>query len=144
VDSAPPPGVADERWVDSPYAPHHPYGYTVRGGTQVGYVYGKRLDVLALGGAVAVGHRWDRLTVEAEYSYLGFSELGPSSLGLGHAHRYGVTVRAEPIRFGSRIAGANSMLALYAEPVLFWPRPEGWASAPGHLWAIDLFNHGFH
>jgi hypothetical protein len=111
----PPPGVADERWVDSPYAPHHPYGFTMRGGTQVGYVYGKRLDVLALGGAVAAGHRWDRLTIEAEYSYLGFSELGPSSLGLGHAHRYGVTVRAEPLRFGSRIAGANSMLALYAE-----------------------------
>jgi hypothetical protein len=111
----PPPGVADERWVDSPYAPHHPYGPVIRGGTQVGYVYGKRLEVLALGGNLAVGHRWDRLTVEAEYAYLGFSELGPSSLALGHAHRYGITLRAEPVRLGSNIVGQNSMVALYAE-----------------------------
>jgi hypothetical protein len=111
----PPAGIRDPRWVDSPYAPHHPYGFTMRGGTQVGYVYGKRLEVLALGAAVAVGHRWDRLTVEVEYDYLGYSELGPSSLELGHAHRYGVTVRAEPVRLGSNLVGQNSMVALYAE-----------------------------
>ena len=105
----------DERWVDSPYAPHRAVGPSVRVGTEVGYVYGKRRDVLALGGAIAAGHRWNRLTIEAEYGYLGFQELGPSSLGLGHAHRIAMTGRFEPIRFGSDIVGANSMIALYIE-----------------------------
>jgi len=110
-----PEGATDPRWVDSPYAPHHPEGTTMRGGTVVGYVYGKRLEVLALGGGIAIGHRWDRFTIEANYDYLGFSELGPSSLGLGHAHRIGVTGRLEPIRFGSELVGQNSMLAVYVE-----------------------------
>src|SRR5688500_12250351 len=71
-----PEGAADPRWIDSPYAAHHPYGWTMRGGTSVGYVYGKRLDVLALGGGVALGHRWNRITIETSYDYLRFSELG--------------------------------------------------------------------
>jgi hypothetical protein len=110
-----PEGARDPRWVDSPFAPHRPHGMTMRGGTEVGYVYGKRLDVLALGGTIAVGHRWDRLTVEAGYTYLGFSELGPSSESLGRAHRLGVTARVEPLRFGSATVGENSMLAVYVE-----------------------------
>jgi hypothetical protein len=110
-----PEGARDPRWVDSPYAPHHPGGVTMRGGTEVGYVYGKRLEVLALGGTVAVGHRWDRFTIEAGYTYLGFSELGPSSTQLGHAHRLGVTARVEPLRLGSSTVGENSMLAVYIE-----------------------------
>ena len=119
----------DERWVDSPYAPHNAVGPSIRAGTEVGYVYGKRLDVLALGGNIAVGHRWNRLTVEAEYGYLGFQELGPSSLALGHAHRVAVTGRFEPIRFGSDVVGANSMIALYVEASIgrrfeTWYEPE--------------------
>lgn len=122
-------GGPDPRWVDSPYAPHHPSGYVIRGGTEVGYVYGKRLEVLALGGGVAVGHRWDRLTVEATYDYVGFQELGPSSLALGHAHRLGAIARLEPLRFGSSVVGQNSMVAVYVEAGLArqeetWYRPR--------------------
>jgi hypothetical protein len=122
-------GATDPRWLDSPYAPHHPHGVTMRAGTSVGYVYGKRLDVLALGGGVALGHRWNRITIEASYDFLRFSELGPSSLGLGHAHRAGVTGRIEPLRFGSDLVGENSMLAVYVEAGVArvqetWYRPK--------------------
>jgi hypothetical protein len=110
-----PEGARDPRWVDSPYAPHHPTGMTMRAGTEVGYVYAKRLEVLALGGTLAVGHRWDRLAVEAGYTYLAFSELGPGNTALGRAHRLAATVRFEPLRFGSSTVGENSMLAVYVE-----------------------------
>jgi hypothetical protein len=108
-------GGTDPRWVDSPYAPHRPSGMVMRAGTEVGYVYGKRLEVFALGGGIAIGHRWDRITVEANYDYLSFQELGASSLALGRAQRLGVTGRVEPIRFGSSMVGQNSMLAVYVE-----------------------------
>lgn len=110
-----PEGARDPRWVDSPYAPHHPTGMTMRAGTEVGYVYAKRLEVLALGGTLAIGHRWDRFAVEAGYTYLGLSELGPSNTQLGRVHRLGATIRYEPLRFGSTTVGENSMLAVYIE-----------------------------
>lgn len=118
------PGVA---WADSPrsprsasyaedpMAPHNTTGTTARVGTAVGFIYGERVDVLALGGTVAVGHRWGRLTVEAEYAYLGFQVKGPSSLALGDGQRLGVLGRFDVIRVGSRIVGGNSLLSVYAE-----------------------------
>ena len=102
-------------YVEDPMAPHSTTGSTVRAGTAVGFIYGERLDVLALGGTVAGGHRWGRLTLEAEYSYLGFQVKGPSSVALGDGQRLGVIGRFDAIRFGPHIVGGNSLLSIYVE-----------------------------
>ena len=115
------PGVAwadsprSEFYVEDPMAPHDTTGSTVRLGTAVGFIYGERLDVLALGGTVAAGHRWGRLTLEAEYAYLGFQKKGPSSLALGDGQRLGALGRFDVIRLGPRIVGGNSLLSIYVE-----------------------------
>ncbi|HSK01728.1 MAG TPA: hypothetical protein VK932_10825 [Kofleriaceae bacterium] len=96
-------------------APHNTTGATARIGTAVGFIYGERIDVLALGGTVAVGHRWGRLALEAEYAYLGFQVKGPSSLALGDGQRLAVLGRFDVIRLGPRIVGGNSLLSLYVE-----------------------------
>ncbi len=96
-------------------APHDTTGSTVRAGTAVGFIYGERLDVLALGGSVAAGHRWGRLAIEAEYTYLSFQVKGPSSLALGDGQRLGVLGRLDVIRLGPRIVGGNSLLSIYVE-----------------------------
>ncbi|MBP9203933.1 MAG: hypothetical protein KBG28_08235 [Kofleriaceae bacterium] len=97
------------------YAPHHTWGPTVRVGTTVGPVYGRRLDAQAVGGTVAAGQRLGRVTLEVELAYLAFQELGPSSLALGEALRLGGIVRADVLRVGSAWVGPNSMLALTTE-----------------------------
>jgi len=102
-------------YVEDPMAPHDTTGSTVRAGTAVGFIYGERLDVVALGGTVAGGHRWGRLALEAEYAYLGFQVKGPSSLALGDGQRLGVIGRYDVIRLGSRIVGGNSLLSIYVE-----------------------------
>jgi len=102
-------------YVEDPMAPHNTTGSTLRAGSAVGFIYGERLDVLALGGTVAAGHRWGRLALEAEYGFLGFQERGPSSLALGDGQRLGVLARFDPIRFGPRIVGGNSLLSVYVE-----------------------------
>jgi len=96
-------------------APHNTTGTTLRAGTAVGFIYGERLDVLALGGTIAAGHRWGRLALEAEYAFLGFQVKGPSSLSLGDGQRLGVLGRFDVIRLGPRIVGGNSLLSIYAE-----------------------------
>jgi len=102
-------------YVEDPMAPHDTTGTTARLGTAVGFIYGERLDVLALGGTVAVGHRWGRLALEAEYAYLGFQVKGASSLALGDGQRLGVVGRFDVIRLGPQIVGGNSLLSLYVE-----------------------------
>jgi len=102
-------------YVEDPMAPHNTTGATVRVGTAVGFIYGERLDVLALGGTVAGGHRWGRLALEAEYAYLGFQVKGPSSLALGNGQRLGVLGRFDVLRLGPQIVGGNSLLAVYVE-----------------------------
>lgn len=104
-----------EHYVEDPMAPHNTTGTTVRAGTAVGFIYGERIDVTALGGTVAVGHRWGRLALEAEYAYLGFQVKGPSSLALGDGQRLGVLGRLDVIRFGPQIVGGNSLLSIYVE-----------------------------
>lgn len=104
-----------EHYVEDPMAPHVTNGAAARVGTAVGFIYGERLDVLALGLTAAYGHRWGRLAIEAEYSYLNFSKAGPSSLALGDGQRLGVIGRFDVIRIGPRIVGGNSLLALYVE-----------------------------
>ncbi len=116
------PGVAwaesptrANHYVEDPLAPHVTEGTTARLGTAVGFIYGERLDVLALGFAVAGGQRWGRLALEAEYSYLNFQVKGASGLSLGDGQRLGVVARFDAVRLGSNIVGGNSMLALYVE-----------------------------
>jgi len=96
-------------------APHVTNGTTARLGTVVGFIYGERVDVTAIGLATAIGQRWGRFALESEYAYLQFQERGPSSLGLGQGHRLGVIGRFDVIRNGPRIVGGNSLLSAYVE-----------------------------
>ena len=102
-------------YVEDPYAPHHTWGQTARLGTSVGFIYGERLDVLALGLTAAYGERFGRLTLEAEYTYLGFQVKGPSDLALGNGQRLGAVARFDVIRLGPRVVGENSLVAIYVE-----------------------------
>jgi hypothetical protein len=102
-------------WVEDPYAEHVTRGSIVRLGTSVGSIYGERLDVLALGLTLGVGQRFGRFTIEAEYSYLGFQQLGPSSLPLGAGQRLGAIARFDVIRIGPRWVGGNSLLSFFVE-----------------------------
>jgi hypothetical protein len=104
-----------ENYVEDPMAPHNTTGTTARLGTAVGFIYGERLDVLALGMTAAGGHRWGRFTLEAELSYLGFQVAGPSSQSLGNGQRLGVLARFDVIRLGPRIVGGNSLVSFYVE-----------------------------
>jgi hypothetical protein len=96
-------------------APHDTTGTTARLGTAVGFLYGERVDALALGVTAAGGMRWGRLALEAEYGYFDLSAKGASDTTLGDAQRLGVLGRFEAIRLGSNIVGGNSMLAIYVE-----------------------------
>ena len=120
-----------ELYVEDPMAPHNTTGSTVRLGTAVGFIYGERLDVLALGGTVAGGHRWGRLSLEAEYAYLGFQEKGPSSQSLGRGQRLGVIARLDVLRLGPRVVGENSLLSVYV---------EGGAGAAWNHWSEPAYN----
>ena len=102
-------------YVEDPMAPHNTTGTTARLGTSVGFLYGERVDALALGGTVALGIRRGRFALETEYGYFTLSEKGPSNVELGTAQRLGVIGRVEVIRLGSNIVGGNSMLAVYVE-----------------------------
>jgi hypothetical protein len=111
-------------YVEDPYADHVTNGSTARLGTAVGFIYGEPTDVLALGLEAAMGQRFGRFAVEAEYAYLGFQSrgqymtaLGPTDgdVSLGSGHRLGVLARYEVIRIGPKTAGPNSMVALYVE-----------------------------
>jgi len=102
-------------YVEDPYAPHVTNGSTARLGTAVGFIYGQPEGVLALGMTAAVGHRWGRLALEAEYAYLDFQVAGPDDTKLGDGQRLGTIARVDVIRLGSTIVGPNSMAALYVE-----------------------------
>lgn len=115
VADAPPDAPRDPRWVDSPYSPHHTTGTNVRLGSAVGYLVHDTKTYTALGAAVAAGPRIGRFTFEADYLFLNLSEPGPSALRYGRAQRLGAMARVDVVRLGSRVLGANSMLAIYAE-----------------------------
>ncbi|MBA3539130.1 MAG: hypothetical protein H0T79_05845 [Deltaproteobacteria bacterium] len=106
---------AHAEYIEDPYAPHATNGTTARLGTSVGFIYGERQDVTAVGGTVAGGQRWGRLALEAEYSFLAFQEFGASSVRVGRGQRLGVVARFDVLRVGSQYIGANSLLALYLE-----------------------------
>jgi hypothetical protein len=101
-------------WVEDPYEPHDTRGTTVRLGSSVGFLHGEPLDVQAIGATTAVGQRFGRFTIEAEFDWLALRENGQRSL-IGDAERLGVLGRFDVVRLGPRWVGRNSMLALYVE-----------------------------
>jgi hypothetical protein len=102
-------------WVEDPYAEHVTRGTTVRLGSAIGFLYGERQDVLAIGLTTAVGQRFGRLAIEAEFAALTLQPNGPSSIRIGDAERLGVLARFDVVRIGPRWVGGNSLLALYVE-----------------------------
>jgi hypothetical protein len=102
-------------YVENPYAPHDTSGSTARLGTAVGFLYHEAVDVTAIGLDSAIGYRFGRLAVEAEYKYLSFQVRGPDSTSLGRGQRLGTLARLDVIRIGPRIVGQNSLLSLYVE-----------------------------
>lgn len=122
-------------YVEDPLAPHKTSGNTARLGTSVGFLYGERVDALALGITASGGRRWGRFALEGEYGYYQLSEKGPSDRTLGDAQRLSVLARFEVIRLGSEIVGGNSMLAVYVEG------GAGVAWNDWHMPAADAENH---
>jgi hypothetical protein len=127
--------VADEaqappkKWIEDPYEPHETVGPNLRVGSAVGWIVHDDKTYTALGGAISVGPRIGRFTLEAGYVFAELSEPGPSSLAHGNFHRLSANVRADLIRLGSRSLGPNSMLAIYGEAGLarqfhHWYRPS--------------------
>lgn len=102
-------------YIEDPYAPHRTVGSTARVGTAVGFLYHEAVDVTAVGADTAIGYRFGRFAIEAEYKYLGFQVRGPDSTPLGRGQRLAALARLDVIRLGPRIVGENSMVALYVE-----------------------------
>jgi hypothetical protein len=105
-------------------APNSQFGSTVRAGTSVGFVYGAPAEVIALGGNIAVGQRFGRLGIEAEYTYLGFLQHGQimsniglteGSYGVGHGSRLAAIARLDVIRFGPTVDKRRSLITFYVE-----------------------------
>ena len=128
----PPAAEATAPWVDDPYGPHNTTGTVAQLGTAVGYVYKNPLDVLAVGGTVAVGRKVGRLTLEGEYGHFDFLSHGSDAITLGNANRYGGVLRVDLLRLGSKFVGPNSMLAIYGEARMGW-QSNHW----NHLSASD-------
>ncbi len=117
------------RWVEDPYQPHETVGPNVRAGSAVGWVIHDDRTYTALGGAISVGPRLGRFTLEAGYIFAELSEPGPSARVHGYLHRLSANARADLVRLGSRSLGPNSMLAIYGEAGVArqlhrWLRPE--------------------
>jgi len=128
VAEEPPPSVATQGWIDDPYQPHDTTGANLRLGSAVGHIVHDGKRYTALGGAVAVGPRIGRFTFEADFMYVDLSAPGPSTLHYGNAERLGLMARVDVLRFGPRMIGANSLLAIYAEGGVarqwhHWTRP---------------------
>lgn len=102
-------------YIEDPYAPHNTNGSTARLGTAVGFLYHEAVDVTAVGLDSAIGYRFGRLTIEAEYKYLTFQVRGPDATSLGRGQRLGALARLDVIRLGPRIVGENSLFAIYVE-----------------------------
>lgn len=115
VADEPPSGVATDGWIDDPYQPHDTTGTNLRIGSAVGHLVHDGKAYTALGGALAIGPRFGRFTLEADFLYVDLSAPGPSTLHYGNAERLGVMGRVDVVRFGPRIMGANSLLAIYGE-----------------------------
>ena len=107
------PATAD--YVEDPMAPHATSGTTARIGTAVGFIYGERLDVTAVGLTTAVGQRFGRFTLESELDILTFQPHQNAATHIGDGERLGVMARYDVVRLGPHVVGGNSLLALYVE-----------------------------
>lgn len=115
AEEPPSSSVATQGWIDDPYQPHDTTGASLRAGSAVGHLVHDGKAYTALGGALAVGPRIGRFTFEADFLYVDLSAPGPSTLHCGRAERLGAMARFDVLRFGPRMIGANSLLAIYAE-----------------------------
>ncbi len=97
------------------FALHQTWGPSFRIGTVVGTVDAQHVAATGLGLSAATGHRFGRLALESEAMLLRLQEQGPSSLALGTSTRFGVIVRYDVVRVGSKVAGPNTMLAMFVE-----------------------------
>ncbi len=113
ADETTPPRA--DLYIEDPYAPHHTTGSEARIGSAVGYLSHEAVETTAVGGQVAIGYRFGRLTLESEYTYLGFQVRGPDSTRLGAGQRLAALARFDVIRLGPRIVGQNSLLSIYVE-----------------------------
>jgi len=102
-------------YIEDPYAPHKTNGSEARIGTAVGFLYHEPIEVTAVGGFAAMGYRFGRLALEAEYTYLSFQVRGPDDTPLGAGQRLAALGRLDVIRLGPRIVGQNSLLSIYVE-----------------------------
>lgn len=136
-------------WADPTEAPDNPIvptaprasnGSTARVGTAVGFIYGAPSDVLALGATAAIGQRFGRLGIEAEYTFLSFrsrgvvqTALGPQdgNIGIGDGQRAAVMARFDVLRFGPRVDKDRSLITLYV---------EGGAGVAWNHWSRPAYN----
>ena len=102
-------------YIEDPYAPHKTTGSEARVGTAVGFLQHEPIEVAAVGVSAAMGYRFGRLTIEGEYTYLGFQARGPDDTSLGAGQRLAALARLDVIRIGPRIVGENSLLSIYVE-----------------------------
>lgn len=135
----PPQPPQPDFYVEDPYAPHNTSGNTARVGTVVGFVYGEPVDVLAIGLSAAAGHRFGRLALESEFTYMQFEGTGivmtpiglaQGDVAIGNGERLGVIARYDVIRLGPHVVGPNSLLSIYVEGGAanawnHWYRPSG-------------------
>lgn len=107
-----------------PTAPKASSGSTARVGTAVGFIYGAPDPVLALGLQAAVGQRFGRIGIEAEYTYLDLREHGvvntqlgstEESLSVGQGHRLAALARLDVLQFGPVVDHNRALVTLYAE-----------------------------
>jgi hypothetical protein len=107
-----------------PTAPKASSGSTVRVGTAVGFIYGAPDPVLALGLQTAIGQRFGRLGLEAEYTYLDLREHGTvltelgtteDSLSVGAGHRLAALARLDVIQFGPKVEKSRALVTFYVE-----------------------------
>lgn len=102
-------------YIEDPYAPHKTWGSEARIGSAVGFIYDGPMDVTAVGGSAAIGYRFGRLTLESEYTYLGFQVRGPDDTPLGAGQRLAALARFDVLRLGPRVVGQNSLFSIYVE-----------------------------
>ncbi len=123
-----------------PTAPRSANGSTARVGTAVGFIYGSPSDVLALGVTAAIGQRFGRLGLEAEYTWLSFqthgtyeTALGPvdGNIAVGSGQRAAVMARFDALRFGPRVAKDRSLVTIYV---------EGGAGVAWNHWTRPAYN----
>src|SRR5687768_5788979 len=107
---APRPG-----WAEDSRSPHRIQGAAVRGGSIVGHSTFAGTEYVTLGGAIAAGGRYRRITGEVEYDYLTLQSNDSSSVILGAGHRVAANARFDVLRLGRRWVGDNSLILVWTE-----------------------------